>query len=134
MSVGFTQEIGIDRVPCANQIHLALQKRFQSLLKGEKPISQISRARKIEFIKEIDVAASVIKVAADGGAKKLQSLQAVQAAQLGDLAATLLYERDHAVTIISSAFQLACAQGSVGTNRLDQSRRQADLSPSIDCR
>ena len=54
----------------------------------------------IELVKEIDVAAGGVELAARGGAEKLQPLHSVMAAQLGNLRAMWFDPSDHAVEIM----------------------------------
>ena len=103
MPIGDFQEVRVADVWTADKIDATAEELFEILRQAKKPICQMRRVA-VEFEEEIDVAAGGVKVAAGGGAEKLELPHAVLAAEGGNPVAMFFNKLNHASHCIRSLF------------------------------
>src|ERR1051325_2280511 len=99
MPIGYLKEIWIRGVASADQIHFDAKECFKISLQPEKTIREFFGVARIELVEKVDITFDRIERSTRRGAKKLELLDAILAAQLGDLRSVLFDHRQHDVII-----------------------------------
>src|SRR5437870_4816919 len=81
--------------PRQNEIDVAAEQRLQVVLQIKEKVKKLPRSQRQKINQKIEVAAHRIERPVRGRAKRLQRLDAVAAAQLFQLCAVVLNQRNH---------------------------------------